>query len=202
MSLQLFKADVLFYQRFLKANGFYHGNLDGQWASQTDAADAAFTAMSQSIAQTHGTFHSRSETNISTLTPKAQVLARQFLKILTSGGLDVRIISGTRTYAEQDALYKIGRFGNPGPIVTKAKGGQSNHNFGIAWDIGIFNHGNYIQTDHDYMLIAPKVLPQFANLEWGGNWISLKDYPHYQLKSVSNDVTQIRGLFESGTVYT
>ncbi|MEO8506247.1 MAG: hypothetical protein ABI593_01300 [Betaproteobacteria bacterium] len=38
----------------------------------------------------------------------------------------------------QDAPYRQGRLGNPGPRVTNARDGQSNHNFGIAWDIGIF----------------------------------------------------------------
>jgi peptidoglycan L-alanyl-D-glutamate endopeptidase CwlK len=156
MSYQLLKSDVLFYQRFLKANGFYGGRIE----------------------------------------------ARKFLTITRDAGKDVRIISGTRTYAEQDALYNQGRNGNAGHIVTNAKGGQSNHNFGIAWDIGIFDGtGKYLTNDHEYVSIAQIVLSQMNTIEWGGNWRSFKDYPHYQLKAVSERVATIRGLFEKGEVY-
>src|SRR3954452_13135889 len=137
MSYQLLKSDVLFYQRFLKSNGFYAGKLDGVWGSTTNKADTDFLAESESIAKQFGEFDKRSESNIITLIPKAQAEARRFLKITKEANKDVRIISGTRAYAEQDILYSQGRNGNPGPIVTKATGGQSNHNFGIAWDIGI-----------------------------------------------------------------
>jgi peptidoglycan L-alanyl-D-glutamate endopeptidase CwlK len=44
------------------------------------------------------------------------------------------VIQGYRTHAEQDALYAQGRT-TPGPIVTRAKGGQSPHNWGLAIDV-------------------------------------------------------------------
>jgi peptidoglycan L-alanyl-D-glutamate endopeptidase CwlK len=201
MSHQLLKADVLFYQRFLKANGFYHNILDGDWGPDTNDADAAFLKQSQDIAQQHGSFDKRSEENIITLIPKAQILARQFLAILKSTGKDVRIISGTRTYAEQDVLFRKGRFGNPPPKVTNAKGGQSNHNFGLAWDIGLFENGQYITKGNQYTSLSVPVLAQLQNLEWGGNWIKFKDFPHYQLTAVSEDVAKVRGLFEAGSAY-
>jgi peptidoglycan L-alanyl-D-glutamate endopeptidase CwlK len=201
MSYQLLKQDILFYQRFLKANGFYAGPLNGTWNTATNDADIAFVKQSDLIKQQEGAVDARSESNIITLVPKAQIAARKFLNILTGLGRDVRIISGTRTYAEQDALYKQGRNGNTEHKVTNAKGGQSNHNFGLAWDIGIFENGKYITADSKYKQLPPLVLPQLAELEWGGNWINLKDYPHYQLKSISESVSVIRGLFENGTVY-
>ncbi|GEP92732.1 hypothetical protein CTE07_43770 [Chitinophaga terrae (ex Kim and Jung 2007)] len=201
MSYQLFKTDVLFYQRLLKATGFYTGKMDGKWGPLTDAADKAFTTESHRIAEEYGTFDIRSEGNIFSLIPKAQILARQFLDKLTSAGNDVRIISGTRTYSEQDLIYKQGRFGSKLPKVTNARGGQSNHNFGIAWDIGLFEDGHYSTLDSKYKKIANDVLADFPDLQWGGNWTSFKDYPHYQLKAVSDSVTQIRSLFEKGMPY-
>ena len=44
------------------------------------------------------------------------------------------IVQDYRTYAQQDALYAKGRTA-PGSIVTKARGGQSNHNFALAVDV-------------------------------------------------------------------
>jgi peptidoglycan LD-endopeptidase CwlK len=61
------------------------------------------------------------------LIPAAQIKAREFKKALRGPPLTYRIFSETRIYAEQDALFK------KGPKVTTARGGQSNHNFGIAW---------------------------------------------------------------------
>ncbi len=71
-------------------------------------------------------------------------MARIFMNTILDEGINARIISGTRTYEEQNALFRQGRWGNPPPIVTNAKGGKSNHNFGIAWDIEIFSEdGRY-----------------------------------------------------------
>lgn len=202
MSYQLLKKDVLFYQRFLKCNKFYDGLLDGQWGPVTNKADADFVAQSTSIAQQYGTFDRVSESNIITLMPKAQIEARKFMKIGKDNNLDIRILSGTRTYEEQNGLYHHGRNGNKQPIVTNARGGQSNHNFGIAWDIGVFDsNGNYVANDKPYKSFAAIVLPLMDSIEWGGNWISFKDYPHYQLKPVSENVTVVRKLFEEGNVY-
>lgn len=201
MSYQMLRSDVLFYQRFLKANGFYKKELNGTWNIYTNQADADFILQSQSIAQQYGTFHPRSEQNIITLVPKTQVIARKFLRILTNAGKDVRIISGTRTYAEQDMLYRKGRFGNKERKVTNARGGQSNHNFGIAWDIGLFENGKYITVESKYKQLSAMVLPQLNELEWGGAWVNFPDVPHYQHKAVSNSVAQVRSLFETGNTY-
>jgi peptidoglycan L-alanyl-D-glutamate endopeptidase CwlK len=202
MSFQLFKTDVLFYQRFLRAGGFYSGVLDGDWGPQTNQADADFVGQTKSIAAQYGTFDSVSEGHIATLLPRTQIEARKFLAIAKTNQTDVRILSGTRTYEEQNALYAHGRNGDAQPIVTNAKGGQSNHNFGIAWDIGVFdNKGNYVSNDAPYRSFASVVLPQLNTIEWGGNWISFKDYPHYQLKPVTESVATIRGYFEGGQPY-
>ena len=121
--------------------------------------------------------------------------------VMSNNAKDVRIISGTRTYAEQDALYKKGRFGNTEPQVTKAKGGQSNHNFGLAWDIALFENGKYITDDAKYIQLSKLVIPGIAMLEWGGNWQSFQDYPHYQHQAIYDTVAGTRNLFEQGKIY-
>eukprot|EP01136_Pigoraptor_vietnamica_P045539 Opistho-1_new@23614 len=201
MSYQLLKEDILFYQRFLKANGYYTAKLDGKWGPKTDAADTAFLAESNRIGTDHGFFDARSEANIITLVPKAQVLVRKFLQILTAAGFDIRIISGTRTYAEQNALYRKGRYGSTDNKVTNARGGQSNHNFGTAWDIGLFENGKYITDDKKYKLLAPLVTSPLPELEWGGHWPSFPDFPHYQHRTTVTSVSSVRHLFEAGEVY-
>lgn len=195
MSQQLFEDDVRFLQRFLKSAGFNPGTIDGIWGSNTDRAEDEFLVKSQQLANTLGTFHSRSEKNILTLHPRAQEAARKFLKRLHDAGINARILSGTRTYAEQNYLYSLGRT-RPGNKVTNAKGGQSNHNFGIAWDIGIFNdQGAYFPESPLYDKAAEVGL--VPELEWGGHWRRFVDKPHYQLKT-GLSVSQICDRFERG----
>lgn len=198
MSMTLFEKDVIFLQRFLKLAGFYAGKVDGDWGPKADAAVKAFDTRSQEIAEMFGTVDARSERHIWTLHPKAQDAARTFLTKVRDAGIDARIISGTRTYAEQNARYKQGRFGNPGRKVTNARGGQSNHNFGVAWDIGIFDHGAYLGESPLYKEAANiRLVP---GLEWGGNWETFKDQPHYQLPT-GLSMAAVRQHFEDGLAF-
>src|ERR1700712_4025711 len=105
MAKALQPEDVLFLQRFLSCCGFYTDTLDGLWGKNTDDADQAFHARSQEIASSQGSFDARSERCILSLQCDAQVAARQSLTSLLQGGRDARIISGTRTYAEQNVLF-------------------------------------------------------------------------------------------------
>jgi peptidoglycan LD-endopeptidase CwlK len=198
MSLQLFGDDVVFLQRFLKCSGLYAGKLDGIWGRKTDAGMNAFEQQTATLADQIGTFDPGSERNIRTLAPQVQELARRFLAAVLAAGIPARVISGTRTYAEQNALYRQGRFGDPGRRVTLARGGQSNHNFGLAWDIGIFRNGSYLGESPLYRRAAEVGL--VPPLEWGGQWRTFVDLPHYQLRT-GNTVAIVRQRFESGLSY-
>jgi peptidoglycan LD-endopeptidase CwlK len=120
-----------------------------------------------------------SERRIATLQPEVRPMARALIQKAAANGIRIRIISGLRTYAEQDALYAQGRT-LPGKIVTNAKGGQSNHNFGIAFDIGVFEGSKYQGESPKYKAVG--VLGTELGLEWGGNWKTFADTPHYQLR--------------------
>lgn len=203
MSAPLFADDVLFFQRLLRAEGLYMGALDGLWGPITEAAANAFEAHALAIRDNARSFDPRSERCILSLSLKAQRTARDFLGRVLDGGLRARIISGTRTYAEQDALFRKGRFGNPGPRVTNARGGLSNHNFGIAWDIGIFTAaGGYLDEGPEYHQAAELGLSGSEGaIEWGGHWTGFIDRPHYQL-ALGLSVADLRIGFEQGGLGT
>src|SRR5687768_5003893 len=110
MAKVLSEEEVLFRQRLLSCCGFYKGKLDGDWGPKTDKADRDFADRSDAIAAAEGTFDARSERSIRSLQCDAQAAARKSLKAIRSDGTDARIISGTRTYAEQAALFRQGRF--------------------------------------------------------------------------------------------
>lgn len=122
---------------------------------------------------------SRSEKVIATLLPQVQPMARALVQKAASVGITIKVISGLRTYAEQDALYAQGRT-TPGDIVTNARAGQSNHNFGIAFDVGVFEGNKYLRDSPKYKAVG--VLGTDLGLEWGGNWKSIVDQPHFQLR--------------------
>ena len=202
MSNRLFEDDVVFLQRLLKGAGLYTSKLDGIWGKNTDTAMDAFENNFATIAGSLGTFDARSERSIHTLHPKAQELARRSLKAIRDAGINARIISGTRTYAEQNALFAKGRFSSKEDKVTNARGGQSNHNFGIAWDIGIFSDdGKYLGNSPLYKKAGQVALAAgIAKLEWGGNWKSFPDQPHYQHATGLN-TSDVRAKFESGKAF-
>jgi len=130
----------------------------------------------------------RSEKVISKLLPEAWPFARALVQRAAQSGIQIKIISGLRTYAEQDALYAQGRT-KPGRIVTRARGGYSNHNFGIAFDIGVFEGAKYVPESPKYRAVG--VLGMDLGLEWGGNWKTIVDQPHFQLRPVwAADMTE------------
>lgn len=61
-------------------------------------------------------------------------LAEKIRQLAGELSVPIRVVQGLRTVAEQDTLYAQGRTA-PGAVVTKARGGQSWHNFGLAVDI-------------------------------------------------------------------
>jgi peptidoglycan L-alanyl-D-glutamate endopeptidase CwlK len=204
MSQQLFTDDVLFTQRLLKSAGYYKGVLDGIWGPKTESAQELFDIYHQLTQNDYQKLDTRSEINLHTLHPEAQRLARELEMRFASWSTttkiyaNIKVISGTRSYNEQNQLYRIGRYGDKRPKVTNARGGQSNHNFGIAWDIGIFNNGKYLAESELY--IAAGNIGVDLGLEWGGNWKTFKDRPHFQLKT-GLSVSEIRSRFEKGERY-
>lgn len=132
----------------------------------------------------------RSERVIATLHPKVQPYARALVQSCASRGITIKVISGHRSYAEQDALFRQccdgkdndgdGRTDEADERVTRAKGGYSNHNFGLAFDIGVFNGSNYLAESPAYKAVG--AIGMSLGLDWGGNWKSIVDEPHFQLR--------------------
>jgi peptidoglycan L-alanyl-D-glutamate endopeptidase CwlK len=154
--------------------------------------------MNMNMNMNMNTFDERTEKNLATLNPKVQEMARRFLAeaaaSLRSSGIVVKVISGTRTYAEQDALYAKGRT-KPGPKVTNARGGYSNHNFSVAFDIGLFRGAVYLGESPLYRQLMP--IGERHGLEAGGRWKSFPDEPHYQFTN-GQSLAQMRAKVSKG----
>lgn len=147
----------------------------------------------------------RSESNIATLLPEVRPYARALVQQAAQHGITIVITSGTRTYDEQDALYEQGR-SKPGEIVTRAKGGHSNHNFGIAFDVTLDGPSagfDPVWESPQYKAVG--IMGRSLGLSWGGDWTSLNDEPHFELRpawakdlSESEMLSQLRQRHENG----
>lgn len=111
-----------------------------------------------------------------------------------SGRATCRFAYTLRTFHEQNELFALGRtklFDDTGKrlgVVTKAKGGQSIHNYGLALDIVLIVDGKSAswQTAVDYDGDGKADWIEVAGIfkkhgwTWGGDWKSFKDAPHFE----------------------
>lgn len=121
----------------------------------------------------------RSAMNIATLHKKLQPSAKEFVIRCKKAGLGVKIICGLRTYSEQAELFAKGRT-QPGAKVTNAGPGQSMHNFGLAFDIGVFVDGKYLPESPQYA--SAGAIGKDLGLKWGGDFKSIQDQPHFEVR--------------------
>lgn len=120
---------------------------------------------------------------IRTMHPRVRAeLLEQYLTINTilPKGCRLRFAYTYRSNAEQDALF-IKR-----PKVTNAKGGQSIHNYGLAFDIVLLydkdGNGTFetASWDNDANWIRVVNFFKSRGWVWGGDWVSFKDTPHFE----------------------
>jgi len=118
-----------------------------------------------------------SSSDLSSLNPYVALLARRFLDLTRANHLDVRIYTAFRSWEEQDQLFAQGRW-LPGNVVTNARGGDSYHNWGLAFDAAPYENG--IESNDTEKFIRMGHLGQQVGLQWGGTFKTLVDYPHFQ----------------------
>lgn len=198
MNLSEIKKDVAFAQRLMRLDGYDCGKVDGIWGKRTELAWQNWLKDARSHKKSIGELDARSEGNLETLLPSCQKAIRvwfmaRVLPWAERNGCVVKIICGTRSFREQDKLYQQGR-SLPGTIVTKAKGGFSNHNFGIACDLCVFVNGKDEEGDKLYRKLHTDCGCPDGFL-WGGDWRSMPDTPHYQLARFGDTTEKIRKVF-------
>ncbi len=127
--------------------------------------------------------------NLSGLNRKARAKFEAFFAaaqpILDKYGVTLEVLSGTRSYAQQAALYAQGRT-RPGKILTKAPPGSSWHNYGLAVDLGLFKAGKYLDRTSpklaDKIYVELGALAKSMGIEWAGYWTSFTETPHFQYR--------------------
>ena len=108
------------------------------------------------------------------------------IEIAFPENLAIRVVQGLRTIEEQNEIYAQGRT-KPGKVVTKAKGGSSFHNYGLAFDFALLydkDHNGTFET-----LVWGEKDPHWKDVVnyfedngwfWGGNFSTIHDAPHLE----------------------
>lgn len=94
----------------------------------------------------------------------------QLQELYKQQGKSLKIRETYRPSEVQDRYYSQGRT-TPGKIITHAKGGQSDHQYGQAVDVD--------PSDGDYQNLGR--LAKQVGLKWGGDWTNFKDWGHVYL---------------------
>lgn len=127
-------------------------------------------------------FSAASIAQLSTAHPDLQRLFREVIK-----HLDVKVLQGHRSVADQQELYAQGRT-KPGNIVTNIDGvrrkSKHNHNPSLAvdvvpWPIDWKDIGRF-QYMGGFVLGFARAMG--IDVEWGGHWKTFKDLPHFELR--------------------
>lgn len=129
--------------------------------------------------------------------PRLQVLAAKLVEECSKQGLIIKIGETYRTVAEQEALYAQGRT-TPGNIVTNAPGStySSYHQWGTAFDF-FRNDGQGAYNEADNFFGRVGIIGVCLGLEWGGNWKSPVDKPHFQLPDWGSSTSGIKVLYKT-----
>lgn len=137
--------------------------------------------------------------------PKLQEKAAALLSACRERNITVKIGETLRTAAEQDALYAQGRTA-PGNIVTNARGKSysSMHQWGVAFDFyldmdvdGDGKAGDDAYNNSTGLFEAVGALGKGLGLEWGGDWKSIKDRPHFQLPDWGSTPAKLKSLYKT-----
>jgi hypothetical protein len=123
---------------------------------------------------------------IAALHPKFAPLAQSFIEDAEGAlGITLCIVQGMRTFAQQQAIYDQGRT-TPGNVVTKAKPGESYHNYGLAVDITPVvtsgpeqKFGTHLDWEYDFFKLVP--FAEKYGITWGGLFPS-PDRDHFENK--------------------
>lgn len=133
--------------------------------------------------------------DISKLHPELQEKITKFKSACERAGLKVGIGECFRTVKEQDDLYAQGRT-KPGNIVTNAKGStySSMHMWGVAFDFYRNDGKGAYNTSGSFFEKVGKI-GKSVGLEWGGDWKSFPDRPHFQLPQWGSTTIKLKSQY-------
>lgn len=131
------------------------------------------------------------------LEPDFREIAEKIVAEALEAGVKVLITSTRRTIKAQNDLYAKGRTAK-GSRVTNAKGGQSPHNFGLAFDFcPVDENGNLNWGAPRSVWAKVGAIAESHGMTWGGNFKSITDLPHIEHPRWR----QVRAEWQAGKIH-
>lgn len=167
-------ADIMSLQAALAKLGFDPGPLDGLWGRKTEAAmAAAMAADGVKPAEASVMLNARSLRNLAGV---HEDLVRVVKRAAELSPVHFTVIEGLRTVARQRQLVASGA----------SQTMNSRHITGNAVDLAPHDANGAIVFDWPlYHRLAPAMKQAAAefgvSITWGGDWVSFKDGPHFEL---------------------
>ena len=143
--------------------------------------------------------------DIKQLHPRLQTIIPKLIAECKNEGITIKVGECLRTVKEQDALYAKGRTA-AGSIVTNAKGStySSMHQWGVAFDffLDMDIDGDGTKSDDAFnnkKKTFQKVgaIGKKLGLEWGGDWKSPVDLPHFQLPDWGSTASKLKKQYKT-----
>lgn len=127
--------------------------------------------------------------------PELEDKIERLIDLCSKEGIPIKITEDLRSVEKQNALYAKGRT-TSGNIVTNATGKDysSFHQWGIAFDICIN------EVDDAYNIEKLKRVGELGKsigLEWGGDWTSIVDMPHFQLSGYEDGIQALKEQYQN-----
>ena len=117
--------------------------------------------------------------SLESLAPNVREMCMHFISACNKQNIDVVITCTYRSKTAQDALYAQGRT-LPGKIVTNARGGESFHNYRVAFDFVPVKDGK-ARWDDVGLFTQCGIIAESVGLEWAGRWSGkFKEMAHCQ----------------------
>lgn len=127
-----------------------------------------------------------SSRDLDELRPEIRPMVDAFVAAVKAAGIDMIVTCTYRSPEEQAAEFAKGRDAvgnviNEHLITTKARPGQSAHNYGLALDVVPIANGKCVWSVNDPLWQRIGALGVAAGLQWYGSpGEPFKEFPHFQ----------------------
>ena len=112
--------------------------------------------------------------DMASLYPDVETKAFLLIQEMQKQKMPIYIVENFRSAKKQNEYFSKGRT-IPGSVITNAKGGESYHQYGLAFDVA-FEKYNWTPPSPDWWALLGKEGEKLG-LVWGG---SFRDYGHFE----------------------
>lgn len=156
---------------------FFYGNDKEGFYKHIAPYGKKVSLLKQMLTAYQGILSNLKKKEVNDLLPEIKEKMDKLVTICSLMNIPIRVTEGFRTIERQNQLYAQGRT-TAGKIVTNAKGLESKHTQGKAFDI-VFRNEGYDAKPKQWELVGS--IGEQLGLNWGGRWKGFVDKPHFEI---------------------